>query len=170
MEIRIKKEYHSENLWALIDQSQWSKDKDYKRIQKIFSKLPFLTKLELRGFVNDKIEALEDKYGKKIQYLGDDSWWDLRADVVGRGKEFYNSITFDQLQKMALEVDYKENFEYSFQNIFNDLEEEQMMVFQDLFIKVYKQIGEKLKNENLHTHTLLKNLGKEINNLIISDF
>jgi len=170
MEIRIKKEYHSDSLWALIDQSKWSKDKDYKRIQKLFAKLPFLKKIELRGFVNDKVEALEDKYGKKIQYLGDDSWWDLRADIVGRGKEFYNSITFDQLQKMANEVDYKENFEYSFQNIFTDLEEEQMRVFQDLFVEVYKQIGEKLNNENLLTHTLLKNLERKINKIIISDF
>ena len=105
-------------LWDLIEKANWASDHDYKRIQNKWKSLDPDTKKELEDFTNDKVSSLNKKYGK--YWLGnpgiavsDDGWMDLRAEVVGRGKEFYENITVEKLQKMALDYDYTECFTYS---------------------------------------------------------
>lgn len=108
-------------LWALIEQANWSKDHDYKRIRKEFGKLPKGVFKQLQEFANNKTDELHTRFKKAwladpgIE-CSDDSWWDLRAEVVGRGQKFYEAITTKKLQKMALQMDYHENFTYSLQD------------------------------------------------------
>lgn len=107
-------------LWALIESAEWEKDHDYKRIAEYYSKFQSYVLEELEEFVNDKMGALNAKFigawlGNPGIEVSDDGWSDLRAEVVGRGQEFYENITVKKLQKMALENDYTENFMYSFQ-------------------------------------------------------
>ncbi len=74
----------------------------------------------MEDFVNEKVNQLRIKYN--TDWLGDpgidvsdDGWDDLTSEVVGRGKEFYTNITVEKLQQMANDMDYRENFRYSFQ-------------------------------------------------------
>ncbi len=107
-----------EQLWHLIEGAEWTKDHDYNRIQEEYKRLSDNEHAQLDEFVDQKCKELHDKYKK--DWLGnpgiavsDDGWSDLRAEVVGRGKEFYNSITVEKLQEMANTNDYHENFQYS---------------------------------------------------------
>ena len=107
-------------LWNLIEKAQWSDDHDFERIAKMYKKLPKSEFKQLKKFYDKKLEELNTRFEK--DWLGepgidvsDDGWWDLRAEVIGRGKSFYNSITAQKLRKMARTMDYHENFGYSFQ-------------------------------------------------------
>lgn len=103
-------------LWKWIRKAQWKKDHDYKRIEKfyIFNLNPSQL-MQLRSFVDKKIDALDKKYRKywidNIP-ISDDSWMDLRAEVIGRGESFYKSITPAKLKKIGETGDYRECFEY----------------------------------------------------------
>jgi len=115
----MKKE--EENYWEQIEELEWSKDHDYGRIEQYLKNyfLP-LDIIALKNFVEDKQDDLMDRFDKYwladpgIE-VSDDGWSDLTAEVVGRGKKFYESITVPKLQKMAINRDYEENFSYSFQ-------------------------------------------------------
>ena len=108
-------------LWGLVEKADWTKDHDYKRIEKEFKKLPQEIYKKLQKFVDDKVEELHTRFKKDwlanpgIE-VSDDGWWDLRAEVVGRGEKFFNGITVKKLQKMALTRDYQENFTYALQD------------------------------------------------------
>jgi len=106
-----------QELWEMVEKANWNSDHDYKRIQKEWKNLDADTKGELEAFVHNKISSLNKQYEK--DWLGnpgisvsDDGWMDLRAEVVGRGKSFYESITVEKLQRMAIERDYQECFSY----------------------------------------------------------
>ena len=64
--------------------------------------------------MNFKINVIDKLHGDKIDDVSDDSWGDLKADIISRGKDFYNRAVsdFDLVQKMANEMDYKESFYY----------------------------------------------------------
>jgi hypothetical protein len=105
-------------MWALIKESDWTKDHDYTRIGKKFRKL--LSRedcTQLFKFIDDKQQKLDTRFEKA--WLGkpgipvyDDGWSDLTFDVVGRGEKFYKSITATKLRHMAKTSDYHENFGY----------------------------------------------------------
>lgn len=109
------------NFWAFVNKAQWKSDHDYNRIKTLFEND------EQRESLREDYQYLLDKLHEKFydSWLGydgngginasDDSWWDLRADVIGRGKKFYEEITVKKLQHMANNYDYEENFGYSFQ-------------------------------------------------------
>jgi len=105
--------------WEWIRKANWKKDHDYERIQKFFEKhLTPNERKQLRNFYDKKMKELYQKhktYWLKYIPISDDSWMDLRAEVIGRGKSFYNSITPTKLRQMALNDDYHENFGYSMQ-------------------------------------------------------
>ncbi len=114
------KKLTEQELWKLIESADWKSDYDYERIQELFSKLPKSTFEQLSEFYGEKHSALYDKFesdwlGDPGIPVGDDSWSDLTAEVVGRGQRFYNAITAKKLRKMAITYDYMENFGYSFQ-------------------------------------------------------
>lgn len=107
--------------WKTIEELEWTKDHDYNRIED-YLKDNFTIEdcLELSEFVNDMQDDLmarfhNDWLGDPGIDVSDDSWNDLTAEVVGRGKDFYKNITVKKLQEMANNRDYQENFRYSFQ-------------------------------------------------------
>lgn len=109
-------------LWRLIEDATWKADHDYDRIGNEWSKLDENIFNQVEEFARRKQAELANKF--EAAWLGrdgnggirvsDDGWDDLTADVVGRGEEFYNSITADMLREMADDDDYEENFMYSF--------------------------------------------------------
>lgn len=108
--------------WQVIDFVDYPLDNDYKRIRNIFLNLNRYCGIDsdvilaLKTCFYSKIEALEKKWGDDIYNVGDDSWGDLRSEIVSRGKDFYNRAMsdFDMVQRMANNEDYTESFQYSF--------------------------------------------------------
>jgi hypothetical protein len=107
-------------LWTIIEQANWKSDHSYYRIEAEWSKLDKNTYKQLVEFISEKANELKQKYedawlgndGSEGIDVSDDGWMDLTAEVVGRGEEFFNSITADKLRRMADEHDYKECFLY----------------------------------------------------------
>ena len=108
----------------MIESYNWDENKyNWKDsgIIKQVNKLPKNKYKQIRGFVQAKVDNLNTKYEKDwladpgIE-VSDDGWWDVRAEVVGRGKKFYNNISVKKLQNIADTGDYKENFQYIFQD------------------------------------------------------
>lgn len=107
-----------QELWDMIEKANWKLDHDYDRIKNEWSKLPKNEQDEIDKFISNKINIISSKFQK--DWLGDpgisvsdDGWMDLTAEVVGRGKEFYDNITVKKLQEMADTDDYEECFSYS---------------------------------------------------------
>jgi len=109
-----------EDFWELVEIVDWKSDNDYNRIKKYL--LKNYTKSEIREYNDIYLSSLDYLYirfendwlGEPGISVSDDGWWDLRADVIGRGKEFYYTITAEKLMKMANKHDFDENFGYSF--------------------------------------------------------
>lgn len=112
--------------WKLIEHATWKADHNYKRISSDWSKLPNDEFKMLERFIDKKVDELYAKF--EVHWLGrngfnngkgipasDDSWSDLVYDVVGRGEDFYNSITAEKLLEMAEIDDYEESFAYCLQ-------------------------------------------------------
>ncbi len=107
--------------WKVIEVRDWKKDHDYERIKRELSFYKDDFRESLKKFCNQKLNELGEKFdhewlksGSEGINVGEDGWHDLKSDVVGRGKDFYYSVTKEKLQKMADENDYEENFFYSF--------------------------------------------------------
>lgn len=106
-------------MWGLIESARWNSDHDYNRIQNLFKNLDKKEFKELENFFIKKVDLLHQKFDKAWLSIpgidvSDDGWSDLTAEVVGRGEDFYNSITAEKLQKIAIENDYEESFSYCF--------------------------------------------------------
>jgi hypothetical protein len=107
--------------WKIVDMVDYKSDNDYKRISTTllnlnrFGGIPAEKILALAKVLNYKCRALEKKWGDDIRGVGDDSWSDLRCDIVSRGKEFYDRALsdFDLVQRMSNEDDYTESFSYA---------------------------------------------------------
>jgi len=56
-----------------------------------------------------------------VKGVSDDSYDDLRWQIVANGEEFYNNITLEKAQSMIDNNEYKESFAYAFHQI-DDLE------------------------------------------------
>ena len=107
--------------WKQIEELEWSKDHDYKRIEQyLIDNFTAVESVDLMKFTADMQDDLMARFHNDwledpgIE-VSDDGWNDLTAEVVGRGKKFYKSITVPKLQKMVINGDYHENFCYSFQ-------------------------------------------------------
>lgn len=107
--------------WPIVELLDYKSDNDYRRVKSIFMDLynftGALTKEDIILFIkimNFKINVIDKLHGDKIDDVSDDSWGDLKADIISRGKDFYNRAIsdFDLVQKMANEMDYKESFYY----------------------------------------------------------
>ncbi len=107
--------------WTVVDLVDYKSDNDYKRISSIlkdlnkFAGVPAEKILILAKVLNFKCKILEKKWGDDIRNVSDDSWSDLKCDVVSRGKDFYEKILndFKTLQNMADEYNYTESFSYA---------------------------------------------------------
>ena len=107
--------------WKQIEELEWSKDHDYKRIEQyLIDNFTAVESVDIMKFTADMQDDLMARFHNDwladpgIE-VSDDGWSDLTAEVVGRGKEFYNNITVKKLQEMAINRDYYESFSYSFQ-------------------------------------------------------
>ena len=54
-----------------------------------------------------------------VKGVSDDSYDDLRWQIVANGEEFYNNITLEKAQSMIDNREYKESFAYAFHQIDN---------------------------------------------------
>jgi len=112
----------TKRFWELISLCEWEKDHDYERIAKFLETIDLVEFDSLNDFVNDRFAELNDKFesawlgddGGEGFDVSDDGWMDLRAEVIGRGEKFFNSITADKLREMATTNDYNECFLYCF--------------------------------------------------------
>jgi len=115
-----KQQDREDKCWLMIRSLDWELDGDYKRCAyELKTRFTSTEVNDLEMFVDSKQKSLmflfkEDWLGDPGIDVSDDGWNDLTAEVVGRGKEFYEDITVEKLQQMAKEFDYKENFKYSF--------------------------------------------------------
>ena len=115
----------SNRLWKQVEELNWKSDGDYRRIEEfIKNRYNFNSAKELAAFVDSKAAELGREFEKA--WLGDpgiacsdDSWSDLRYEVVGRGREFFETITVGKLQEMADNNDYQESLSYSFQFLYS---------------------------------------------------
>ena len=115
----------SKRLWKQVEELNWQSDGDYRRIEEfIKNRYNLSSAKELAEFVDSKATELGHEFEKA--WLGDpgiacsdDSWSDLRYEVVGRGQEFFETITTSKLRDMALDQDYRESFAYCFTFLFD---------------------------------------------------
>lgn len=120
-----------DQFWAQIEELEWQKDADYKRIEQYLKDNFTISEvIRLKDFISEKVDSLYSKYesdwlAEPGIAVSDDGWSDLLNEVVGRGKEFYENITVKKLQRMANIGDYFENFSYSFQFTYDLDREEQ---------------------------------------------
>lgn len=68
----------------------------------------------LGEFVYSKVNELNTRFLGIVRCGSDDTWSDVRYQVVANGEEFYNTITAEKIQSMIDNMDYKESFAYSF--------------------------------------------------------
>jgi hypothetical protein len=102
--------------WEIIESLNW--DGDYKRCEKQLVDTYSMDKIiQVETFVDEKVNQLDKQFHQDwlddIE-VSDDGWSDLRYEVVGRGKLFYESITKEKLMEMAENFDYHESFAYCF--------------------------------------------------------
>ena len=107
--------------WSIIRELKCTKDHDIKRIRHYLAETYTRQKIEnIWKFAVSKREELQSKFDKEWLSsipVSNDGWWDLTAEVVGRGRKFYETITVEKLIEMAKAMDYYENFEYSFHEV-----------------------------------------------------
>jgi hypothetical protein len=101
--------------WIQIATFNWTSDPNWKRVCLEFSLMHSKARTRLAAFVEELYKELDHKFRKSQGIGSDDGWSDLRAEVIARGRAFYESITLKKLQKMAKELDYTESFKYAFQ-------------------------------------------------------
>lgn len=107
--------------WLVIEALKWSSDYDIRRIKTKLQKLDDRTKQAVGDFADYLCGELREKYkddwmGRPGINVSDDGWCDLRAEVVSKGKEFYEQITVPKLRQMIENNNYRENFLYVFQD------------------------------------------------------
>lgn len=118
--IKFADQKNEQLMWDHIALLNWEFNPDYERVREFLGSTytaGFQTDLE--NFSRLKQNELKAKFEKEwlsdpgIQ-CSDDSWGDLTADCVGRGRAFYENVTTFKLRKMAKDLLYTENFLYSF--------------------------------------------------------
>jgi hypothetical protein len=107
-------------LWKFVDMVDYKSDNNYRRINSLLTDLnrfvgvPPEKILILAKLIDFKCRILDKKWGNDVE-IGEDSWSDLRADIVSRGEDFYDKalIHLDLIQSLIDEDDYTESFIYS---------------------------------------------------------
>lgn len=106
-----------EKFWDFVRRCEWPKDHDYERIK--MKMLRTLTKQEVESY-KDALGKFRNKLSTKltdvVSGVGDDSYSDLLAHIVGSGKELYDAVMDDPsiAQKIIDNYDYRESFLYAF--------------------------------------------------------
>ena len=86
---------------------------------------------QVESFARHKCATL---YGQlfAVNGVSDDSYDDLRWQIVANGEEFYNNITLEKAQSMIDNNEFTESFAYAFHDV-DDIVDEQYRA--NLFIK-----------------------------------
>ena len=104
-------------MWQTISKFNWQKDHDIDRVSKMVQKLDSTFANNLSNFVFELTEDLMKKYQNLDLKISDSNFWNLMAEVVGRGKDFYETVNANVLQSMVDENYIGENFEYVFESV-----------------------------------------------------
>lgn len=132
-----------EYVWSLIDAMDWNLDRDYVRVKRWC--LDNLNK-EIVSIVRTQVYALmneiNNRAGDHVDGCGDDSWSDVRAHIIGCGKEAYYTVmsnSVENCQKIIDDGDYEESFLYGlpYDNDWSFLEEAPSKATE--YLKVYAQ-------------------------------
>ena len=112
------------SLWELVENLNWSLDHDFRRIESELMLMDLDISNQIHEFTELKRNEIysqyeEDWLGDPGIGVSDDGWSDLTAEVVGRGKNFYENISVKKLQQMVSSDNYHENFMYSFHFLYN---------------------------------------------------
>jgi hypothetical protein len=95
---------HEKRIWGWIKALGWKKHHD-KQFVKEFMTQYFIPseRRDLQQFVHYKIDDLYNRSDLYMDLLDDDDegLFTLLAEVVGRGKKFYDSVTAEELKKLA---------------------------------------------------------------------
>jgi hypothetical protein len=80
-------------------------------------------KMGLNAAFRGKVNALYERLDDVVDCLGDDSFSDLVAHIVGLGEAEYAAVMADPSlgQNRAVEGDYQESFAYCFHGICDDI-------------------------------------------------
>ena len=108
--------------WQIVEEVDWARDFDYKRISKELKKLYSASqRKEIEKLAEKKADALDkaisgwcDSKGKGVP-CGDDSYSDLRYHIIGLGKAKYDAVMRNPQKgyKMADNSEYVESFLYA---------------------------------------------------------
>tara|TARA_R110000868_G_scaffold395940_1_gene667952 strand:+ start:249 stop:620 length:372 start_codon:yes stop_codon:yes gene_type:complete len=112
------------SLWELVENLNWSLDHDFRRIESELMLMDLDISNQIHEFTELKRNEIysqyeEDWLGDPGIGVSDDGWSDLTAEVVGRGKNFYENISVKKLQQMVSSDNYHENFMYSFHFLYD---------------------------------------------------
>ena len=111
-------------IWSIIDAIGWGTiTTDNDLIKAALSRVYSERKIEsigamarrLRGKLTSRVRSYEHEHQiENLFNVGDDGFWDVTAHIVGLGKEAYDKAMKDP--STFVELNYEENFEYSFQD------------------------------------------------------
>ncbi len=108
----------SENdFWKFVSKAQWTKDHDSDRIKKmILQTMDKESASELNNTYRKLNDTLHRHISNDVEGVGDDSYSDLIAHIVGTGKTLYDAVMRDPsiAQRMVDDRAFKESFSYSF--------------------------------------------------------
>jgi hypothetical protein len=107
--------------WRMIEDINWGKliqennEHPYDKVGEFcLNNYSLKEIILLQNFVVEKRKELQDKLKDKIQFVSDDSFWDLCSHIVGLGESVYNlCIKYPEIAQILIN-DKKENFEYGF--------------------------------------------------------
>ncbi len=112
-----------ERFWEIVESFRWEYagyDYDARTVE-LLRTMSFNDLKELQDKYYEKMEELagiEHRTGREIREVSDDGWMDLRAHVIGCGREEYERTLndFNRLQERASTRDYRECFSYVIPN------------------------------------------------------
>ena len=109
------------NFWTAVDQAGWGRHKDYNKVKEfMLERFTQREAEEFRATFNDlqsKLSRTLDRWADENDIdwgLGDDSWGDLLAHIIGLGKREYEATMRDPQKALdrANRNDYRESFAY----------------------------------------------------------
>ncbi len=105
--------YKKEEFWGIVANLKW--DGNYIRCSRELN--VNYSEVEILRFeknVSILMNDLDTRFGEYAIPCGDDGWSDIRAEIIARGKKFYDTIGIKKIYLMANNTDYNESFLYIF--------------------------------------------------------
>ena len=106
-----------EGFWEIVKNARWTSDHNYDRIKYQWMRTMTLPQAEGLRRKFDKFRSrLDNKITDKVHGVGDDSFSDVIAHIIGMGKHAYDLVMKDPslAQRLIDAHEYVENFGYAF--------------------------------------------------------